>query len=837
MRANKLCASLSVLKGLDAGQVYPLDGSSFTLGRDHVCEIVLPLQTVSRQHARILVEPGGVYLEDLKSLNGTLVNGQRVCGRVPLNHGDRIEIHDLVLGFRSTAAGPAPDHEDSPPDDAAGECEGIRATTVVSAVDVLQDGDERLQVDSEIKLRAILEMIRNSGTSLDIDVILPKILESLFRIFPQATQGYVLLAESDGRLVPRATRHRDGETGSSLTLGPLDVQFAHRVMNENKAILGSTAPTEDRGEISQTIFDVQVRAVMCAPLVTPDAPLGVIQVDSDDARDRFSQQDLEVLASVATLAGQLVAYARWHESRRLEAAREREHAATERERGRLRAVLDILPVGVFISDADGKLTDANPEAGMVWGGTAPLSASCDHYADDYKAWWPETGQRVESHEFGLSRALSKGETTSAEELAILTRDGQPRTILSYARPIRDELERITGGVAVHVDITDRKQAEEALKDADRRKDEFLAMLAHELRNPLAPIRNALSLVQLEGLDEKTAGWAMNMIQRQVDHMVRLVDDLLDVSRATQGKIKLRTTRVDLAQVVAHAVETARPLIDLQHHELNVSLPPETVWLEGDEIRLAQIVANLLNNASKYTDYGGRIWLSAAREGEQLMLRVRDTGIGIAPDVLPRIFDLFTQADGSLDRAHGGLGIGLCLVQKLVALHGGDVQAYSDGPGKGSEFVVRLPVAAPPHPLPSASGNFGPTPSYRVLIVDDNVDAATTLAMMFRVWKHNVEVVHDGQSALEMADRYQPDIVLLDIGLPGKNGYEVAEELRRRPAFEQTLIAAITGYGQDEDRRQSDAAGFDQHLVKPVEIRFLRELLTHSKLSRETSGAK
>jgi two-component system CheB/CheR fusion protein len=330
---------------------------------------------------------------------------------------------------------------------------------------------------------------------------------------------------------------------------------------------------------------------------------------------------------------------------------------------------------------------------------------------------------------------------------------------------------------------------------------------------------------------------MDMIQRQVDHMVRLVDDLLDVSQATQGKIKLRTTRVELAQVVAHAIETARPLIDLQHHELNVSLPQEPVWLEGDEIRLAQIVANLLNNASKYTDHGGQVWLSAACQEGELELRVRDTGIGIAADVLPRIFDLFTQADGSLDRSHGGLGIGLCLVQKLVTLHGGTVQAFSDGPGKGSEFVVRLPLAAQPAPPPSTSGEFEPTPSYRVLIVDDNVDAATTLAMMFRFWKHEVEVVHDGQAALDIAERYQPDIILLDIGLPGKNGYEVAHALRRRPAFEQSLLVAITGYGQEEDRRQSEAAGFDRHLVKPVEARFLRELLNHPKLSREISSAK
>ncbi|HEY5313979.1 MAG TPA: ATP-binding protein, partial [Pirellulales bacterium] len=437
----------------------------------------------------------------------------------------------------------------------------------------------------------------------------------------------------------------------------------------------------------------------------------------------------------------------------------------------------------------------------------------------------ESGRRLESHEFGLSRALTSGKVCIGEEVEIETFDGRRATVLSYALPIRDGNDQIVGGVAVNVDITSRKAIMESLKDADRRKDEFLAMLAHELRNPLAPIRNALGLLKAEDLDPPTVAWAMDMMERQVDHLVRLVDDLLDVSRATQGKIKLRNRRVDFNQIVAHAIETARPLIDLQQHELTVSLPAEPVWLECDEIRLTQVVANLLNNASKYTDRGGKISIVGSCEQGHAVLRVRDTGIGIAADVLPHVFDLFIQADRSLDRSHGGLGIGLCLVKKLVDLHGGSAEAYSAGPGQGSEFVVRMPLAEAPaesEPRDAAPRTAAPC---RVLIVDDNLDAATTLAMMFAAWNHTVEVAHDGLAAVEKARQQRPDIVLLDIGLPGIDGYEVARRLRSESGFEHMLLVAVTGYGQDDDRRRSHEAGFDLHLVKPVDSRLLKNLVS------------
>jgi PAS domain S-box-containing protein len=393
-------------------------------------------------------------------------------------------------------------------------------------------------------------------------------------------------------------------------------------------------------------------------------------------------------------------------------------------------------------------------------------------------------------------------------------------------------EPAVGAVVVNFhDVTPTKQAEEALREADRRKDEFLAMVAHELRNPLAPIRNALQVMRLRGSDRREAvGWAQDMMERQVRHLVRLVDDLLDISRIGRGKIQLRKEPVELSQVVTLAVETSRPLIDAHRHELTVALPPAPVRLEADRDRLAQVVANLLNNAAKYTESGGRIRLTAAREGAAVVLRVEDNGVGIAPEMLPRVFDPFAQADRSLHRAQGGLGVGLTLVKRLVEMHGGSVAAESAGPGRGSTFTVRLP-AGPGSPLPHPAGEAPPRdglpPSARrLLVVDDNVDAAESLARMLRLTGHEVRTVHEAAAVLDAARAFQPEVVLLDIGLPGgMTGYELAPRLREVPGLRNVLLVALTGYGQDEDRRRSSEVGFDAHLVKPADLAELQRLLT------------
>jgi PAS domain S-box-containing protein len=390
-------------------------------------------------------------------------------------------------------------------------------------------------------------------------------------------------------------------------------------------------------------------------------------------------------------------------------------------------------------------------------------------------------------------------------------------------------------LVVAIDISDRKTMEminarlyNELREADRRKDEFLATLAHELRNPLAPIRNSLHILRFPGVDTRLAQQATEMMARQVDHIVRLVDDLLEVSRVVRGKIELRPERLDLAAVVRRAVEMAQPALDANGQELVVTLPERPVSLWGDAVRLTQVLNNLLNNAAKYTDRAGRVWLEVEPAAGRVEIRVRDTGIGIPADLLGRVFDLFVQGDRSLARTQGGLGIGLTLVRKLVELHGGTVEARSAGPGRGSEFIVRLPTLPAGEPAPAgaalADGAAGREAGLRVLVVDDNVDAAESLALMLRLWGDEVLTVHDGPAALLAAAAQRPDVVLLDIGMPGMDGYEVARRLRADPAQAGAVLVAVTGWGQADDRRRSQEAGFAFHLTKPVDPGVLEEFL-------------
>jgi PAS domain S-box-containing protein len=371
-----------------------------------------------------------------------------------------------------------------------------------------------------------------------------------------------------------------------------------------------------------------------------------------------------------------------------------------------------------------------------------------------------------------------------------------------------------------------------LRDADRRKDEFLAMLAHELRNPLAPIRNSLQILKMPRVDAATAEHTTEIMERQVQHLIRLVDDLLDVSRVMRGKIELRPERVKLPTVVARAVETAQPLIEAQRHLFTIHLPPEALTLDADPVRLAQIIGNLLTNAAKYTDPNGHIQLLAQREEDYVVLRVKDNGIGMAPEMLAHVFELFMQVDHGATRTQGGLGIGLTLVKNLVEMHGGTIEAHSAGLGKGSEFVVRLPLARQCDDETTGDSEQGrqdaPQSGHRLLVVDDNKDAANSLAVLLRLKGHDVRVVHDGLSALETAKKYRPEIIFLDIGMPGMDGYEVARRLRQQSDLKNIVLAAVTGWGQQEDRRRTKEAGFNYHLVKPPEPRILDTLLDELK---------
>jgi CheY-like chemotaxis protein len=397
-----------------------------------------------------------------------------------------------------------------------------------------------------------------------------------------------------------------------------------------------------------------------------------------------------------------------------------------------------------------------------------------------------------------------------------------------------ELRVLSGVVSQLAVALQNAQLYRTLQDADRRKDEFLATLAHELRNPLAPVRNSLELMKLAGGDADLLDRSRAMMERQLAQMVRLVDDLLDVSRITRNRLELRRRPVDLAPIVLHAVEATRPLFEEARHELNVNLPPGTIRLDADPERLTQVFGNLLINACKYTEPGGRIWLSAELSPGAVVVQVRDDGIGIPPDRLPEIFELFTQVDGSLERSQGGLGIGLSLVKRIVEMHDGRVTAHSEGRGHGSTFAVRLPLLVEGRafvPPSEPARDAPPTTRGRILVVDDNRDGAESLALLLGRTGADTRIAYDGNEAIDAAASFRPDVILLDLGLPKLNGYEACRAIRAEAWGRDIVIVALTGWGQEEDRRRSAEAGFDGHLVKPVEHAALTTVLEELAASR------
>jgi signal transduction histidine kinase/CheY-like chemotaxis protein len=417
-----------------------------------------------------------------------------------------------------------------------------------------------------------------------------------------------------------------------------------------------------------------------------------------------------------------------------------------------------------------------------------------------------------------------------------------RVLSASAAPVYDSEGRIVAAVNAFSDITDRKSIEERNRQllvrerearaeaevANRSKDEFLAMLGHELRNPLAPIVTALQLMRLRGDD--TLHRERTVIERQVNHLVRLVEDLLDVSRITRGKIELKRERIEMSEIVAKAIEMASPLIEQRQHQLVVNVPRLGLAVEADSVRMGQVVANLLNNAAKYTEPHGTLTIAATlEEGGRIALRVRDTGIGLSAEMLPRVFDLFVQEHQAIDRAQGGLGLGLAIVRVLVELHGGTVEARSEGQGRGSEFIVRLAAAGDGDPAAASAPGRGydvvtRPDALRILVVDDNADAADLLATSVEMMGHIAQVAHDGPAGLRIAAQFRPDVALLDIGLPVMDGYELARHLRALPGLASLRLIAVTGYSQEADRRRAEAVGFERHLVKPIQLAELHAVL-------------
>ena len=494
---------------------------------------------------------------------------------------------------------------------------------------------------------------------------------------------------------------------------------------------------------------------------------------------------------------------------------------------RFRSLAEAAPQMVWSSDPEGVVQYVNEYWTQYTGFTVEQTRDRERlrdviHPDDYdQVWrrWDEAraaGGMLE-FEFRLRRAS----------------DGAYRWFLSRSVPLRDEQGRVVRIVGANVDIDDRKQVEEALRNADRVKDEFLATLAHELRNPLAPIRNAMKILKMKDVQDPDLQWVQGVIERQAEVMSRLLEDLLDVSRLSRNQLQLRKTRVEIAAVIESALETSRPTIEGSSHKITVSVPAGSLQVDADRMRLAQVFSNLLINAAKYTEPGGHIWVNVERQAGEVVISVKDNGIGITAEMLPHVFNIFSQAEAAIVRSQGGLGIGLSLAQRLVDLHGGTIQARSMGPGRGAEFVVRLPAATPDAIAdpPECIEDAKHSPSRcRVLVADDNRDGTDSLAKLLMLKGHQVSTAYDGAHAIEMAREQRPDVVMLDIVMPLVNGYDVCRRIREHPWGKQMFIIALTGGAQEEDRRQTEDAGFDHHIVKPADPDQLHELLT-SVLSR------
>ncbi len=482
--------------------------------------------------------------------------------------------------------------------------------------------------------------------------------------------------------------------------------------------------------------------------------------------------------------------------------------AVETSEARFRNIIEKNADGVVVVDHRGTIRFINPAASHLLG---------------------RSRDEILGSTFGIP--IVAEETT---EIDIATSDGTVR--IAELRVTQTEWEGTPSLLIALRDMSKHKWLEEELRlkakelaEADHRKDEFLAMLAHELRNPLAPILNAVQIMRLQSNDKNLLEQMQNLVERQVRSMARLVDDLLDVSRITRGKIQLRKEPVVLATVVHRAVENTRPLFQSRGQDLVLSVPEEPIPLYADPLRLEQIITNLLNNASKYSDPKGTVWLHVETDKEQAVVRVRDHGMGIAPHMVDRVFELFAQADRSLDRSQGGLGIGLTLVRSLTHMHGGTVMCFSDGLGRGSEFVVHFPielVRVNEEPVPAPEPAKGEKRPLRVLVIDDNVHAAESLSLIVKLWGHEPRTAHDGPTALETARAFRPEVALVDIGLPGMDGFTVASRLREILGQRDLLLMATTGYGREDDRNKSREAGFDEHLVKPLDLDFLESRLNH-----------
>lgn len=700
---------------------------------------------------------------------------------------------------------------------------------ILGAVLVFRDISERKRDDAAKMQQSRLAVLRaESSAALSKTVELQSMLQRCTEVLVQqldVTYARIwTLNDAEGILELQASAGLEARADgphSRIEVGEL--QIGRIAQNRRPYLTNDAAKDSALGEMEVTRREDLV-SFAGFPLLVDDRVVGVLALT---AHRPLNQQEFEDLRLISENVAQCIERKQVEESLRKSATR-------------YRVLTEVSPQIVWLGTADGQMVYFNHK----WYEYTQLSREqslgegwLQVIHPDHRQWiqsvWLEA---VQSHQpYEMEVPIRHGA------------EGAYRWYLVRGLSIRNSAGKVVQWIGVATDIHDRKLAEEAVRDAarcqdelyqklreaDRRKDEFLATLAHELRNPLAPIRNALQILRIGGDSPEQFSQVREMMERQLAQMVRLVDDLLDVSRITRGKIELHSERLSIATVLENAVETSRPLIDNGRHELTVNVPAEPLWISGDATRLAQVVANLLNNAAKYTPQGGHIWLSAAREGEQAVIRVRDSGVGIPPAMLTHVFEMFTQVDRHLERSQGGLGIGLTLVKRMVEMHAGTVEARSDGQDKGSEFIIRLPLA-PEYLLrdQSATGSLKESAEVakvrRILVVDDNQDSAQSLGMLLKLMGNEVRLAYDGPSALAVLQEFSPTMALLDIGLPGMTGYELARKIRGTPRFQNVLLVAQTGWGQDEDRRRSAEAGFDAHLVKPVDPAVLQELLQNLK---------
>ena len=689
---------------------------------------------------------------------------------------------------------------------------------ISGAINMLVDVTEQRRAESELAvlrenlkhrvagMDAIHDLSMHLANPLELATSLDAILGTLTKIHG-GDHGLLLLHNpTSGRLEVAATAGLDATAASQLSGlasqaqgGPEATTFATRT----RTIIENVEQDSRYEKYAQTARSLGFRATHSTPVLTRDGDiLGVLSVLFDqprqpsDAEEQFADMCARYAASTVETA------------RTQQDLRESD--------GRFRQMADHAPVLIWVHGLDGR-EFVNREYLRFIGGTFE-DVRGDRWLD---AVHPEDRQQY------LEAYLSAFDRQQSFEAQMRLRraDGVYRWLRSSGSPRFTPGGRFIGYIGCSVDITDIKASEEALRVADRRKDEFLATLAHELRNPLAPLRNALQILRLAERDEHAEIHAM--MDRQLDNLVRLVDDLMEVSRITRGRIDLRRERVLLATILRGAIETTQPLIDANGHRLHVEMPEEPVILEADGVRLVQVFANLLSNATKYTDPGGEIWVSARGDRDRVRVSVRDTGVGISSDVLPRIFDLFIQGDHAPRQPRASLGIGLTIVRHLVEMHGGTVSARSAGLRRGSEFVVTLPVLAGTPNMDYAetpATRRGQLAGHQMLVVDDSKDGADSLVLILQMLGAEVRVAYDATSALDVLNDFRPTIMLLDIGLPGMDGYELARRVRQRSGGSDALLIALTGWGQVEDRERSAAAGFDRHLVKPLEIDDLLSVL-------------